>query len=96
MSSHRGDVHIHLGMSANGLLQLAIGMVSDMSINTLAGPLAWMPKTMLSDAWAVISKGKHFETPKQTLEEQRAVLGGYFIASRYEPQFQFQLVPNQC
>ncbi|KAJ0304365.1 hypothetical protein Brms1b_011225 [Colletotrichum noveboracense] len=78
-----GDVHIHLGMSANGLLQLAIGMVSDMSVNTLAGPLAWMPKTMLSDAWAVISKGKHFETPKQTLEEQRAVLGGYFIASRF-------------
>ncbi|KAL3291754.1 cercosporin resistance protein [Colletotrichum asianum] len=97
-----GDIHIHLGMSANGLLQLAIGMVSDMSINTLAGPLAWMPKTMLSDAWAVISKGKHFETPKQTLEEQRAVLGGYFIASsvaismRRSPQVQWSAYMARC
>ncbi|KAK2754617.1 C6 transcription factor [Colletotrichum kahawae] len=98
----KGDIHIHIGMSANGLLQLAIGMVTDMSINTLAGPLAWMPKTMLSDAWAVISKGKHLETPKQTLEEQRAILGGYFLASsvaismRRAPQVPWSAYMARC
>ncbi|KAF9872396.1 C6 transcription factor [Colletotrichum karsti] len=97
-----GDIHIHLGMSANGLLQLAIGMVMDMSINTLAGPLAWMPKTMVSDAWSMITRGKQMETPKQTLEEQRAILGGYFLASsvaismRRSPQIQWSAHIARC
>lgn len=72
-----------MGINVNTLLQLAIGLVMDMTIYTLAGPLSWMPKNMLADAWCVLGRGKTFEQPKQTLEEQRAILGGYFVASRY-------------
>ncbi|KXH60624.1 hypothetical protein CNYM01_00101 [Colletotrichum nymphaeae SA-01] len=77
-----GDVHLQMGINANTLLQLAIGLVMDMTMYTLAGPVSWMPKTLLNDAWAVLGRGgKQFEAPKPTLEEQRAILGGYFIAS---------------
>ncbi|WYZ46152.1 hypothetical protein EsH8_IX_000377 [Colletotrichum jinshuiense] len=76
-----GDVHLQMGINANTLLQLAIGLVMDMTMYTLAGPLSWMPKNMLADAWCILGRGKTFEQPKQTLEEQRAILGGYFIAS---------------
>ncbi|OHE96889.1 hypothetical protein CORC01_07856 [Colletotrichum orchidophilum] len=76
-----GDVHLQMGINANTLLQLAIGLVMDMTLYTLAGPVSWMPKTLLKDAWAVLGRsGKQFEAPKPTLEEQRAILGGYFVA----------------
>lgn len=72
-----------MGTNANSLLQMAIGLVMDFTIQTLGGPLGWMPKTLQADAWVLVGRGKQSELTKHTLEEQRAILGGYFIASRY-------------
>ncbi|KAF6819448.1 fungal transcriptional regulatory protein [Colletotrichum plurivorum] len=76
-----GDIHIHLGLHANGLLQMVYGLVLDINVYARAGTLSWMPKSMLADAWTVLTRGKPLEIPKQTLEEQRAILGGYFVSS---------------
>ncbi|KAK6223103.1 hypothetical protein QIS74_03948 [Colletotrichum tabaci] len=76
-----GEVHQQMGTNANSLLQMAIGLVMDFTIQTLGGPLGWMPKTLQADAWVLVGRGKQSELTKHTLEEQRAILGGYFIAS---------------
>ncbi|WQF85940.1 Putative zn(2)Cys(6) fungal-type DNA-binding domain-containing protein [Colletotrichum destructivum] len=76
-----GEVHQQVGINANSLLQMAIGLVMDFTIQTLGGPLGWMPKTLQADAWVLVGRGKQSELTKHTLEEQRAILGGYFIAS---------------
>ncbi|KAL0933457.1 fungal transcriptional regulatory protein [Colletotrichum truncatum] len=97
-----GDINIQAGMSANGLLSLVIGLVSDMSFNKFVGPLSWMPKNMRSDAFTVITKGKQFDPPKPSLEEQRAIAGGYFVASsvgssmRRPPQIHYTTQIAQC
>ncbi|OHW98854.1 hypothetical protein CSPAE12_02544 [Colletotrichum incanum] len=94
-----GDVHPQMGINANSLMQMAIGLVVDITMKNPSGPFSWMPKSLQADAWVLSSRGKQFDLKKLTLEEQRAILGGYFIASsnptamrrysqiQYTPQF---------
>ncbi|KAJ0161394.1 hypothetical protein CTA2_6298 [Colletotrichum tanaceti] len=49
-----GEVHRKIGIGANSLLQMAIGLVLDFTVLTLSGPLSWMPKTVQADAWALL------------------------------------------
>ncbi|OLN97615.1 hypothetical protein CCHL11_00954, partial [Colletotrichum chlorophyti] len=96
-----GDIHGQMGINTNTLLQLTIGLVLDMTMYTLNTPLSWMPKGLIPDAWVLLGKGKQVET-KQSLEEQRAILGGYYIAScvppalRRQSQIQFSNQIAKC
>ncbi|KAK1985483.1 hypothetical protein LZ30DRAFT_809594 [Colletotrichum cereale] len=94
-----GDVHLQIGINAYSLMQMAIGLVTEMTMVSLGGSVSWMQKSMQAEAWAVLSRGKQLEPTKHTTEEQRAILGGYFVASsnpaamrrcsqiQYTPQF---------
>ncbi|KAK2057395.1 hypothetical protein LY76DRAFT_617213 [Colletotrichum caudatum] len=76
-----GDVHFQMGTNAYSLLQMAIGMVMEMTMFSFGGFVSWMPKSLQTEAWNLLGRGKHLESTKQTLEEQRAILGCYFAAS---------------
>ncbi|KAK2000476.1 hypothetical protein LX36DRAFT_572244 [Colletotrichum falcatum] len=78
-----GDVHLQMGTNAYSLMQMAIGLVMQMTMFHLAQFVNWMPKSLQADACAFLGRGKQLDSAKQTLEEQRAILGGYFVASRH-------------
>ncbi|EFQ36722.1 uncharacterized protein GLRG_11871 [Colletotrichum graminicola M1.001] len=76
-----GDLHFQMGTNAYSLLQMAIGMVMEMTLFSFGGFMSWMPRSSLPEAWALLGRGNQIESTKQTLEEQRAILGCYFVAS---------------
>ncbi|KAK1594147.1 uncharacterized protein LY79DRAFT_549995 [Colletotrichum navitas] len=76
-----GDLHFQMGINAYSLLQMAIGMVMEMTLFSFGGYMSWMPKSLQTEAWALLGRGNQLESTKQTLEEQRAILGVYFVAS---------------
>ncbi|KAK1962293.1 hypothetical protein LY78DRAFT_661369 [Colletotrichum sublineola] len=76
-----GDVHFQMGIHPYSLLQMAIGLVVEMTMLSSGGLMSWIPQALQPEGGAVWGRGKQFEPTKQTLEEQRATLGGYFVAS---------------
>jgi hypothetical protein len=84
----RGDFHFYVEMQATNLIQLCHALVIELGIGKPPGAVGAVPRSLISDAWSTMNRGKPKISISHSLSDKRALLGCWYITSTYVLQDQ--------